>query len=71
MDVFEGFAFTQDESQEDIDVILQKFEALCVGKTNDTYERYRFIRAYKVIWTHLTHICQKYANLPKHANKDN
>ncbi|KAH3821372.1 hypothetical protein DPMN_123136 [Dreissena polymorpha] len=42
MDVFEGFAFTQDESQEDIDVILQTFEAICVGKTNVTYERYLF-----------------------------
>ncbi|KAH3730351.1 hypothetical protein DPMN_056335 [Dreissena polymorpha] len=42
MDVFEGFEFTQDESQEDIDVNLQKFDAFCVEKTNFTYERYLF-----------------------------
>ena len=42
MDVFDGFAFDNEEDKEDIEKVIEKFESFCVGKTNLTYERYIF-----------------------------
>ena len=38
----EGFAFGQNESENDIDVVLNKFEEFCVGSTHEAFESYRF-----------------------------
>ena len=39
---FEGFKFEQDESENDIGIVLQKFEQFCVGSTHEAFESYRF-----------------------------
>lgn len=41
-DVYEGFAFEEEGDEKDIDKVLDKFDNFCVGKTNETYERYLF-----------------------------
>ena len=45
LEIFEGFVFdtaaANDESK-DIKVVMEKFENFCIGKTNETYERYCF-----------------------------
>ena len=38
----EGFAFGENESENDIDVVLNKFEEFCVGSTHEAFESYRF-----------------------------
>ncbi|KAG1652083.1 Organic cation transporter 1 [Nymphon striatum] len=42
LDVYDGFAFDSDADKQNIDKIIQKFEIFCVGKTNETFERYNF-----------------------------
>ena len=42
MDVFDGFHFDNVDDKVDNDIVLQKFETFCIGKTNVTYERYKF-----------------------------
>ena len=39
---FEGFKFEQDESENDIGIVIQKFEQFCVGSTHEAFESYRF-----------------------------
>ena len=34
--------FANDEEHKDIDVVLEKLEVFCVGKTNEIYKRYQF-----------------------------
>jgi len=46
LDIFDGFSFTNEDEQQDIDIIIAKFEEYCVGQRNETFERYNFnIRA--------------------------
>lgn len=42
LDIYDTFVFEDDEEKDDPTVVLQKFEAHCVGATNETYERYIF-----------------------------
>lgn len=42
VDIYDGLSFTSEEEKRDIDIVLQKLEAFCVGETNETYERYCF-----------------------------
>ncbi|CAC5387825.1 unnamed protein product [Mytilus coruscus] len=39
---FDGFAFEEENHRKDITKVIEKFEAFCVGKTNETFERYSF-----------------------------
>ncbi|CAG2232156.1 unnamed protein product [Mytilus edulis] len=42
MDIFDGLAFENEEDKKDIAKVIEKFEAFCIGKTNETFERYTF-----------------------------
>lgn len=41
-DTFEGFSFTDQEDQDDINVVIAKFEAYCIGESNEIYETFIF-----------------------------
>ena len=43
-DIFEGFAFTDEEDEDDIEVVIEKFEQFCVGESNEIYETFIFNR---------------------------
>jgi hypothetical protein len=47
MDIFDGFAFDNEDDKKDIAKVIQKFEAFCIGKTNETFERYVLSRKVK------------------------
>jgi hypothetical protein len=42
MDIFDGFAFDNEDDKKDIAKVIEKFEAFYIGKTNETFERYTF-----------------------------
>ena len=42
LEIFDGFVFENEHDADDIDNVIVKFEHFCVGKTNETYERYCF-----------------------------
>ncbi|XP_060076924.1 uncharacterized protein K02A2.6-like [Ylistrum balloti] len=42
LEIFEGFEFETEDQAKDINLVIQKFDTFCVGKTNETYERYCF-----------------------------
>lgn len=44
MEMFEGFSFTSEEDCWKLNTAIKKFEDLCVGETNETYERFVFNR---------------------------
>ena len=41
LNVLDGLCPDEDE-QKKVDVVLEKFEDFCIGKTNETFERYKF-----------------------------
>ncbi|CAG2219480.1 unnamed protein product [Mytilus edulis] len=42
LEIFDGFVFANEGETNDIDAVIEKFENFCIGKTNETYERYCF-----------------------------
>jgi RNase H-like domain found in reverse transcriptase/Reverse transcriptase (RNA-dependent DNA polymerase) len=42
LDIYDTFVFSDDEDKDDPVAVLRKFEAHCVGATNETFERYVF-----------------------------
>ena len=42
LEIYDGLPFESETDKVNIDVVLQKLETLCVGETNETYERYCF-----------------------------
>ena len=42
LDIFDSPDFDSDEQRKDIDYVIEKLEKHCIGKTNETYERYVF-----------------------------
>ncbi len=42
LDVFDNLDFASDNDRADIDIVLVKLREYCIGKTNETYERYCF-----------------------------
>lgn len=41
-DVFDGFSFEEEESEDDITDVIAKFEQYCVGESNEIYESFLF-----------------------------
>ena len=41
-EIYDGLHFEDDEDQNDIDTVINKFEIFCVGTTNEIYESYKF-----------------------------
>ena len=44
LDVFDGLDFANEDESKYIDVVINKLEKYCIGETNETYERYCFIK---------------------------
>lgn len=42
LEIYDGLSFVDKSQKTDIDVVLQKLEAFCVGTTSEIYERYLF-----------------------------
>ena len=42
LEIFDGFVFANEGEANDVDNVIAKFENFCIGKTNETYERYCF-----------------------------
>ena len=42
IEIYNTFAYVEEESEEDVDVVLKKFEEYCNPKRNVTYERHVF-----------------------------
>ena len=42
LDIFDGLSFDKEADLQDINKVLEKLEAYCIGETNETYERYVF-----------------------------
>ena len=42
LEIVDGLSFASEEERKDVDVVLEKLEAFCVGETNEIYERYQF-----------------------------
>ncbi len=42
LDIYDGLHFDREQDKTNITIVLRKFEAFCVGTTNETYERYLF-----------------------------
>ena len=42
LDIFDGLLFDSEANRQDINKVLEKLEAYCIGETNETYERYVF-----------------------------
>ena len=42
LEIVDGLSFASEGERKDIDVVLEKLEAFCVGETNEIYERYQF-----------------------------
>ena len=42
LDTFDGLLFDTEVDRHDINNVLEKLEAYCIGETNETYERYVF-----------------------------
>lgn len=42
LDIYDGFDFANETDKDDIDIVIDKFETFCVGKTIVTFERFVF-----------------------------
>lgn len=42
MEMYEGFNFTVNTGRCILNTVIKKFEDLCLGETNETYERFVF-----------------------------
>ena len=42
LEIVDGLSFASEEERKDIDVVLEKLDAFCVGETNEIYKRYQF-----------------------------
>jgi len=42
LELFEGFQFTEGEHPKDLKTVINTFAEFCIGKTDETYERYCF-----------------------------
>ena len=42
MEIFEGLDFASEEDRTKFDIVVSKFKELCLGETNETYERFVF-----------------------------
>ena len=42
LDIFDGFKFANEAEKSNLQVVIQKFEEFCIGKTNEVYESYKF-----------------------------
>lgn len=42
LDIFDSLDFDSEDHRKDIDVVIDKLNKHCIGKTNETYERYIF-----------------------------
>ena len=42
MEKYDGFKFDSEAAENDIDVVLKKFEEFCVGSTHEAFESYKF-----------------------------
>ena len=42
LEIFDPFVFANEGEANDVDNVIAKFENFCIGKTNETYERYCF-----------------------------
>ena len=42
LEIFDGLPFESEEQKMDIDLVLAKFEAFCIGSMSEIYERYKF-----------------------------
>ena len=42
MEIFEGLDFASEEDRTKFDIVVTKFKELCLGETNETYERFVF-----------------------------
>ena len=42
LEIVDGLNFANEDERKDIDVVLEKLEVFCVGKTNEISERYQF-----------------------------
>ena len=44
MEIFEGLDFASEDERTKIDIVVKKFQDICLGETNETYERFLFNR---------------------------
>ena len=44
MDIYDAFVFETLEQGKNNVIFLAKFEQYCIGKTNETYKNYRFVK---------------------------
>lgn len=42
MEIYEGMDFATEEDRTKLDIVVNKFQELCLGETNETYERFIF-----------------------------
>ena len=42
LEIVDGLNFANEDERKDVDVVLEKLEVFCVGKTNEISERYQF-----------------------------
>ena len=42
MEIFDFMHFAEGEDRDRLDTVIAKFEELCIGETNETYERFVF-----------------------------
>ena len=42
MEIFEGLDFASEDERTKFDIVVEKFQDLCLGETNETYERFLF-----------------------------
>ena len=42
MEIFEGLDFASEDKRTKFDIVVKKFQDLCLGETNETYERFLF-----------------------------
>ena len=42
MEIFEGLDFASEDERTKFDIVVKKFQDLCLGETNETYERFLF-----------------------------
>ena len=42
LDIFDSLDFDATDQRKDIDVVIDKLEKHCIGRTNETYERFSF-----------------------------
>ena len=42
MEMFDGMHIAEGEDRDKLDMVIAKFEALCIGETDETFERFVF-----------------------------